>query len=248
MSHQRFFIPGTHFRENAVILPENVQNQVKRVLRLDPGDKIIILNDSGVEFVVQLVVDASGNYSGKIVSEQPNQAEPGVQIWLYVSLTQREKFEWILQKGTETGVSAFCPFISRRSLIQKSAGFDKKRVRWESILREAAEQCGRGRVPVLQTPTNLKDAISQADNTHESSLTALVQEDQTGLEDALIGFTGKGSLGLFIGPEGGFDDDEAVMMQKTGLHSFSLGPRVLRMETAAILAPALVLYQLGQLK
>ncbi len=247
MSMQRFFIPDTCFTEDNVNLPESVQNQVKRVLRLNAGDRIIVLNESAVEFEIQLVVDADGNYRGKILLRKANHAEPEVKLSLYVSLTQREKFEWILQKGTEAGVSAFCPFISRRSLVQKTAGFEKKSKRWESILREAAEQCGRGRVPALLSPLSLEKAFAHANEEHTFSLTAWVQEDQISLQEALKGYSGKGSLGLFIGPEGGFDPDEITMMRQAGLRTFSLGPRVLRMETAAIVAPALVLYQLGQM-
>ena len=227
-------------------LPENIQNQLRRVLRLKAGDKVIVLNENGIEFEIQLTLDADGKYSGMILSKQANQAEPGTSITLYISLTQREKFEWILQKGTETGVSAFCPFISRRSLVQKADGSDKKRTRWESILREAAEQCGRGRVPILLPPLDLKTAIDEAAKEHDRCLAAVVDEKEVDLADALEGFPAGGKLALFIGPEGGFSDADVEMMHKFGVASFSLGPRVLRMETAAILVPALALYRLGK--
>jgi 16S rRNA (uracil1498-N3)-methyltransferase len=145
------------------------------------------------------------------------------------------------------GVGAFQPFISARSLVQDGSIFDRKRERWEAILREAAEQCERGRIPQLRPPLSLSEAVRRAVGEHALTLAAWEDEDQVSLNDALAGFKGDGSLGLFIGPEGGFDASEANSMRAAGLRVVSLGRRILRMETAAVLAPALVLYQLGEM-
>lgn len=247
MSQQRFFIPDDHFQAEWVLIPLEVEEQIKRVLRLKDGDQVIMLNSHGMEYRVQLEQDPAGDFSGKILSRKQNTAEPQVQLTLYIALTQREKFEWILQKGTETGVVTFQPFICERSLVQDGGTVGKKLARWEKILREAAEQCGRGRVPLLHPPLDLKEAVKSATDQHALVLAAWEDENRADLAEVLEDFPADGSLGLFVGPEGGFSAVEIESMRLSGLRTFTLGPRILRMETAAILAPALVLYRLGEM-
>ena len=247
MSTQRFFLPDDCFQPDHVTLPAAVQNQLSRVLRLREGEEVIALDGRGMQYRLRLEKNPQELFEGKILSKEKNPAEPAARLTLYISLTQREKFELILQKGTEAGVCAFQPFISARSLIQCSDSFGKKRERWESILREAAEQCGRGRVPQLLPPLNLAKAVEAEATRHVLNLAAWEDERQVSLGSALAGFDGKGTIGLFVGPEGGFDASETGQMRAAGVRVFSLGRRILRMETAAVLAPALVLYQLGEM-
>ncbi len=209
---------------------------------------MVVLDPQGMEYHLELALAPEGNFTGKIVSQEMNRAEAHTRITLCLPLTQREKFEWALQKGTEAGVAAFQPLVSLRSLVQDGALVEKKRARWEAIIREAAEQCGRGRLPDLKETLSLKAALQSLPEMHERCLAAWVDEQQIGLEDALAGFRPGGALALFVGPEGGFDPVEVEAMRGVGVQPFSLGARVLRMETAAILAPALILYQLGEMK
>jgi 16S rRNA (uracil1498-N3)-methyltransferase len=246
MSTQHFFLPDDCFQPNFVTFPEAVQNQISRVLRLHEGEEVIALDGRGMQYRLRLEQNTAGFFQGTILSKEENPAEPAVHLTLYISLTQREKFELILQKGSEVGVAAFQPFISSRSLIQCGDSFNKKRERWESILREAAEQCGRGCIPQLLSPLSLAEAVEAAAR-HALNLAAWEDETQAGLGSALAGFDGQGTLGLFVGPEGGFSELEARQMRAAGMRVFSLGRRILRMETAAVLAPALVLYQLGEM-
>jgi len=247
MSTQRFFLPDSSFQAESVSFPQAAQNQLSRVLRLREGDDVIALDSGGTQYHLRLALNAEGLFFGKIMSKEKNLVEPRIPLTLYVSLTQREKFELILQKGTELGVAAFQPYISTRSLVRDGSAFDKKFGRWESILREAAEQCGRGRVPQLLPPLGLIEAVNAATARHALNLAAWEDEQQFSLSGALAGIDGRGSLGLFVGPEGGFSDSEAGQMRAAGMRGFSLGRRILRMETAAMLAPALVLYQLGEM-
>ena len=157
------------------------------------------------------------------------------------------------RRAPRSGVAAFQPLVCDPAfaLVQDNKALCwKKQARalGKAIIKEAAEQCGRGRVPFLEPPLDLKDALSKAEKEHDLNLAAWVGEEQTGLQAALRGFSAGGSLGLFIGPEGGFSEAEIARMRLFGLHTFSLGVRVLRMETAAMLAPALVLYQLGEME
>jgi len=248
MTIHRFFIPSENFSGNEVRLPGGVRDQISKVLRLKPGDQVELLDNQGSAYLAALEKDGSGVLFGRVISNKTINTEPRVRLTLYFGLTRREKFEWILQKGTEIGVSIFQPFASRRTLVRKADAAEKRRGRWQGILREAAEQSGRGRIPELGDPLRIEDAIKQSQEANDLTLAAWVHEKQTGLSE-IIGVLENPpqSLGIFTGPEGGFAPEEIDRMLETGVKMISLGKRILRMETAAILAPALVLYALGEL-
>ena len=223
-----------------------VHDQIVKVLRLGEGAEIELLDGRGNAFLAILMRGDAGELFGSIVAARAVNSEPRVQLTLYFGLTQREKLEWILQKGTEVGVAVFQPFISKRTLVRDEASARKKRARWEGILREAAEQSGRGRVPELRDPLNFAQALDYAGINQDLTLACWVHEKQKSLKDALTD-TKPSRVGLFTGPEGGFAPQEVDELTRSGAQMISLGPRVLRMETAAILAPALVLYELGEM-
>ena len=129
------------------------------MLRLKAGDEVEALDNQGKAFLVKLAQGPDQILFGEILSSRSVDTEPLVRLTLYFGLTQREKVEWILQKGTEVGVSAFQPYISRRTLAQQAGSAEKHMVRWEAILREASEQSGRGRIPELFPPLKFKDAV-----------------------------------------------------------------------------------------
>ncbi|MBM3137200.1 MAG: 16S rRNA (uracil(1498)-N(3))-methyltransferase [Chloroflexi bacterium] len=247
MTRHRFFIPPENFSEQTVVLPSNVQDQIIKVLRLGAGDWVELLDNRGGAVLAALERDASGGLIARVLEVVPVNTEPQTFLTLYFGLTQREKLEWILQKGTEIGVCAFQPFVSKRTLVRDRDSALKKRERWEGILREAAEQSGRGRIPELRDPLDLTRSVEQSLKQNDLTLACWVHEKQQGLDEVLSGKEIAG-IGLFTGPEGGFAPEEAEMMLTLGVQMVSLGPRVLRMETAAILAPALVLYQLGEMR
>jgi 16S rRNA (uracil1498-N3)-methyltransferase len=246
MTANRFFIPPENFKDGTVSFPADLQSRIGRVLRLKPGDEVEALDDRGKSYRVGLDHNPDGSWSGRILSVQPVGSEPRVRITLYVGLTQREKMEWILQKGTEVGVASFQPFISRRTLVRQPGKEEKRQTRWITILREAAEQSGRGCIPELFPTVRFEDAVNASVANNDLSVVAWEEEQDQGLHSLLEG-RHPASVGLFCGPEGGFDASEIELMRSRGLGSFSLGRRILRMETAAILAPALVLYALGEL-
>jgi 16S rRNA (uracil1498-N3)-methyltransferase len=247
MTRHRFFIPPENFSGQMVLLPPAVQDQIAKVLRLNPGDQVELLDNRGGAWLASLEPSGSGGLIAHILEEVPENTEPKTFITLYFGLTQREKLEWILQKGTEIGVSAFQPFISKRTLVRDRDSALKKRVRWEGILREAAEQSKRRCIPELRDPLDLLNAVDQSLSQDRLTLTCWIHERQKSLDEVLTGRK-LARIGLFIGPEGGFAPEEAEMMMAEGVKMVSLGCRILRMETAAILAPALVLYQLGEMR
>jgi 16S rRNA (uracil1498-N3)-methyltransferase len=211
----------------------------------------VVLDGGGKAFQVELT-DMGGEYViGKVTGtgEAKNKAAHWMQ--LFFPLTKKQKVEWILQKGTEVGVSSFQPFICRRSLIQSTEIKSSRIERWEAIIREAAEQSGRTILPELNSPIAMRDIKQDTFETMDGVFVACVGEYELPLKDALEIFRqslekkSDLKIALMIGPEGGFTPEEVDNLKNLDCTTVSLGKHVLRMETAAILMPAMVSYTLG---
>lgn len=239
----RFFLDPVNIQPPLVRFPPEVSAQITRVLRLSPDDSVAVLDNTGQEMIIHLTEVNPRAVLGEITSTSTPDVESQVHLHLYISLTQREKLEWILQKCTEVGVAEFTPFITSRTLVQKSSGSAEKHIRWQKIIREAAEQSGRTRLPLLNPVTSLKDALA-----HSQGFCAFAWElEQTAtLRQVLRSYPRQEKVALVIGPEGGFSDEEVNTAVANGFHTFSLGKRILRVETAAITASALILHDLEE--
>ena len=241
----RFFLDPQNFTPDEVHFDEATSHQIAQVLRLRPGDTVTCLDNHGGAWLVELADVNAKTCLGKIEQSITLDSEPAVQVTLYLCLAQREKFEWMLQKCTEVGAAAFVPVISSRSLVQEKKGVEQKRERWEAILKEAAEQCGRGRIPRLESVVELKEALANL-KSYDLALAAWEEERELGLKTLLRGRP-LHSVALLIGPEGGFSSEEMETARAAGAIPVSLGKRTLRMETAAVVATALILHELGEM-
>lgn len=246
----RFFIPPQYIDQNQVIITDSIAHQIRNVLRMRKGDHIIVLDNQGWEYKVILTHVERDQVVATIKGRRVIMAEPNIQITLYQGIMKkRDTFEWVLQKCTEVGVTRFVPLMSQRSLIQTPTAIKLNKIeRWQKIIKEAAEQSGRGLIPRLLPPVTLKDAMR-----------ALPEDDLT-----IIGWAGaiemsiretirrnpspKHSISLFIGPEGGFADGEVAYSRACGAIPVTLGKRILRAETAALVASSLVLHEYGEME
>ncbi len=241
MTLHRFFIPTQYIAEGIITLPIELKKQLTKVLRLKTGDKIILLDGTGFEYLVELN-HQDENIQGKIISKKDNNSEPKVKITLYQSLTTKDKFETVLQKGTEVGVTKFIPIQTDRSLLKIIDIKPDRMERFKKVIQEAAEQSERGIVPELGAVLNFEQAIENA-SISGSILIAWEKEDQVVLSDVLSEFLSKtANIGIFIGPEGGFDQQEIEFAVSKGAQLVSLGPRVLRTETAGLVFASLILF------
>jgi 16S rRNA (uracil1498-N3)-methyltransferase len=174
--------------------------------------------------------------------------EPGLALTLYQSVLKGDRFEWVLQKGTELGAAAFVPMLSRRAIVTDAARVSKKRPRWERIIREAAEQSRRGRLPRLADPVSFSQACRESVETHDLVLIPWEKAAHDGLSGMLRSLVSRpASIALLIGPEGGFEHDEIALAQRGGIRTVTLGPRTLRAETAGLAAMTIVLSELGEM-
>ncbi len=202
-----------------------------------------MLDGQGSEFVVELQQLDHRQARGLILAQQPAGGEPPFPLTLYQCSLKADKFEWVLQKGTELGVTTFVPVISERSVVRPAAALLKKYDRWQAILREAAEQCGRGIVPTLASPVSWSIAIVQA-----RGLRFVPWEEATVgdfslqlADDGGAASVGQQAINLLIGPEGGITKNEMDAAQAAGWQIVSLGPRILRAETAALVSLTMVM-------
>jgi 16S rRNA (uracil1498-N3)-methyltransferase len=238
----RFFIPPEGFKNELILFPAESTHQIRNVLRLRVADLVIVLDNSGWEYEVVLRQMDKQQVTGEVLAKRPSANEPTVQLTLYQSLMKRDKFEWVLQKGTEIGVSHFVPLVTQRSLLQKVDIKSRKLSRWQKIITEAAEQSHRGRIPTLQTPVTLAQALAK--HPPQPGLIAWEETKDVTLREALAAGKRPSAISLFIGPEGGFAAEEIIAAQTAALIPITLGKRILRAETAALVASALILYEL----
>jgi 16S rRNA (uracil1498-N3)-methyltransferase len=257
----RFFVPPSWVRSNEVTFTGPQAHQIARVLRMRPGDGVIVLDNSGWELEVQLVSVDRTLVKGEVLHRKLAGGEPRTKISLYLGVLRSNRFEFVLQKGTELGVVQFVPIIADRCVVSDLEAVEKKQRRWEWIIQEAAEQCHRGRKPALQSAVLFLQACEQARNSGGLSLIPWEGEKTTSLRDLLRSAPRHVAretanheqrwppfaINLFIGPEGGFTPDEIAMARRYGLVPVTLGARILRAETASVVAAATILYELGDL-
>jgi 16S rRNA (uracil1498-N3)-methyltransferase len=215
------------------------------VLRLRPGQHIVVFDGNGEEWELCLQQVGAEQVVGDIHARRAARGEPDTKIVLLQSLLKRDKFEWVLQKATEVGVTTIVPVITERSLVREKGPLKaSRRERWQRILTEAAEQSHRGRVPVLEEPVTWDGGLQRASQANRALIACTHVE--TPPLSACIGDLPRGaSVALFVGPEGGFAPDEVERARQAGTLPINLGPRILRTETAAVVAASLLLYECG---
>ena len=244
----RFFIPPHWIEHDRVTISGDLVHQLKHVLRLRKGDRIAVLDDTGREYQVSLSEIDSDRIAG-MVSGSSAILEATTKITLYQALLKGTRFELVLQKCTEIGVSSFIPLACERCIAARpTAG---RQERWRRVITEAAEQSGRGRLPTLEPAVGLEEACRRASGL---SLIAWEQEHALGLRQVLQReLAGRGeslplTVNLFVGPEGGFTPGEVEMARNHGIIPVTLGRRLLRAETAGLVTAAAILYECGDLE
>ncbi|MGC8873673.1 MAG: 16S rRNA (uracil(1498)-N(3))-methyltransferase [Chloroflexia bacterium] len=247
----RFFLPAGSFGEERITVEEpEVIHRIADVLRLRAGDRVICLDNSGWEFQVVLEEVGPRCVTGWIEKKCLSTSEPPVKVALYQAVLKGERFEWALQKGTEVGVSEFVPLLTERCIVQDASQLSRRKLqRWQKILQAAAEQSGRGRIPTLQPLMLLPAACERIQLVRGLGL--IPWEAETRPLRQVLEETGSDrpfNVSLLIGPEGGFSTAEVELARGYGIQPVSLGPRILRAETAGVVAAVLVLYHYGALE
>ena len=258
----RFFVDAGAFHGREVVVEEGeLAHQLSTVLRLRAGDRVLLLDNSGWQYVVVLDAVERGRVAGTVERKELAGGEPRTKLTLYIALMRPERFEWVLQKGTELGVSSFVPVICERSTVADAEELSERKFeRWNRILRESAEQSRRGKLPRLAPAVFFPPACDHAAQRGvaillwEGSGVPTLRETLRGpaIASGEAGAAGAAahpfSIALFSGPEGGFTARELETAQRYGMIAVTLGPRTLRAETAPLVATSAILYEMGDLE
>ncbi|SEB40872.1 16S rRNA (uracil(1498)-N(3))-methyltransferase [Paenibacillus sp. GP183] len=247
---QRYFLRPDQFQGQIVTIEGDDAHHLQRVMRAEVGDEVICSNGKDREARVRITSLDKSSITGEAVEELPMNAEPAVKVWIAQSLPKGDKMEIVIQKGTEIGAARFLPFLSERTVVQYDAKKEAKRTeRWQKIAKEAAEQAHRNRVPEVESVLSWKQLLRQADQV-DAAWICYEKEDgkqlRTAIQEALE--TEKAMSFLFaVGPEGGFTEQEIQQAEAAGFISVSLGKRILRTETAAMVGLTCLLYETGEM-
>lgn len=224
-------LPETPLTGSALALPEDTLHYLRNVLRLGPGERVELFDGTGRLLVVELGEDALVQV---LTDEQSEGRESPLEITLYQAIPKGDRWEWLLEKACEAGVSSIVPLQTARSVVKIAPNkADKKLTRWRRILESASRQCLRARVPDLLAPQRLSEVLAAAPNA-DLRLVASTLSAPT-----LRSFEAPTSVDIFIGPEGGWTDDELATLARHDVLPFSMGPRVFRSETAGLAATLL---------
>ncbi len=246
---RRFFTePQNISGETACILED--ASHITRVLRMESGERILLFDGSGWEYIAELTkIDAKECHATilkKIYSEQ----EPRTEVTIFQGIPKTGKMESIIQKSVELGVTAIVPTALERCVSKLEPGKKEteKLKRWNKVSLEAAKQCGRGKVPKVLPPVTLDEAIKQMMSMDLSLMPyeLLGHQGECSLKQALSSkdFT---SVGILIGPEGGFSDAEAERAKDAGITLVGLGKRILRTETVSSAMLSMIMYEKNEM-
>lgn len=228
---------------DAVTFPPEEALHAYRVLRLSPGDRVRIADGCGRLWEAELTKSDASGVTARLAQALSNSESP-VAVTLYQGLPKGEKMEWIVQKAVELGVSRICPVEMQRSVMRiNGKAAQHKLERWQRIAREAAKQCGRGTAPEIALPAQFVQALPEM-RSHELLIMPWEEAKDEHLNDVKQEHPQATDIGILIGPEGGISREEA---ESCNALQVTLGPRILRTETAAIAALAAVQMLWGDL-
>lgn len=234
MRLNRIFCEGPLSGGSEVGLPAAGAYHIVRVLRLREGAPLSVFDGNGNEFKAEIARVDGDKVTVRLGSQTPGTLESPLRVTLTQGISRSERMDWTLQKATELGVAAIAPVLTARSVVrldEKQA--QKKQAHWRGIVIGACEQCGRNRLPEVLAPVSLRDHLAGPRAANRGLRLVLSPTAPA----SLAGLTSMPTkVELLIGPEGGLDDDELIAAQKAGFMPVRLGPRVLRTETAAVVA------------
>lgn len=238
----RIYVPQTLKPGATLRLPDAAAHHVARVMRRREGDPLALFDGKGNEVSAHIAaISKRGDVQVTVGEPQPALAESGLAVHLGLAVGKGDRMDFAIQKAVELGVAAVTPLYTHHGDVRlKSERAQKKRDHWQAVAVNACEQCRRATVPVIYPPVTLDEWLSARDETlklvlHPYDAGPLSQTDSPA------------SAALLVGPEGGLSDDEVARAHAHGFHSWMLGPRILRMETAPIVALSLLQARYGDL-
>lgn len=249
---QRYFIEKTQIEQNELIITNaNDVHHMQQVMRMDPGTQIVCTDEQEQAYLCTITVISDAEVHASIEELLDNTAELPVSVTIFQGLPKKNKLELIIQKGTELGCSEFELFPAERSIVRWDDKKTKQNVdRFRRIAKEASEQSERAKVPEVEARDSLKSILVNK-NEYDFMFFAYAEEarnaDYHSFATALSKCSTGMRIGIFIGPEGGFSENEAALFKQYGVQSIRLGTRILRTETAPIYALSCISYHFEEM-
>jgi 16S rRNA (uracil1498-N3)-methyltransferase len=246
---RRFYVDAASLADDRVEIDGALAHRLAKVLRMRAGDEAIFFDGSGEDVRVRLDDVSARHVGAEVIERATGPREPRVRLHLYQAITKGDRFEWLIEKATEIGVARVVPLVAARTVV-KTPAEGNRADRWRRIALEAAEQCGRSAVPEIGAPQSFDDALRGA-----PGILLLPYEEAgdaaPGIHDVLNrridDVFALAEVSVFIGPEGGYEAAEIERAIEAGAEVVTLGDRVLRSETAGLVAAALVMHAVGEL-
>lgn len=237
----RCFVDYNIGTSNEILVTGDEAKHICRVLRLAEGDKLEVCDGSGLTYPAEVLSTTKSEVKLSLGQGTPDETEPKTKVYLFSGLTKGSKMDLVIQKAVELGASYVVPVETEFAVAKEG-----KAERWQRIAFEACKQCKRPTVPKVYDAMSFNEALKLMADL-DLNICAYEKEDKQSIREVLKD-TSVTSLGIFIGPEGGFSEREIAMLKENGVNIVSLGKRILRTETASIVTLTIVMHILGELE
>ena len=239
--YPRFF--GESGEGRAIITGEDAKH-ISTVLRMRAGELAVLCDNNETDYLCEIVSANKDSVELKVLDSRHNDAEPDVRITLFQCLPKSDKMDFIVQKAVELGAFKIVPVLSKRCVSRPDSKTAQKKIqRWQKIAEEAAKQCGRGHIPEIGELTEFKTAVKASVKTE----TAILLYECGGERLGSIIAAGTKNISIFVGSEGGFEEEEAEFAAECGVRLGTLGARILRCETAPLAALSILMNLTGNI-
>ena len=242
-----FFLPPDAISRPSITVPPALQAHLRDSLRLELGEQIWVCDGQGSRYLMELTLVTKQELAGRILStiQEPQRTAP--RLRLAQAVLKGEKMDWVIQKTTELGVSEIIPLQSRHTIVQlRPERLDAQLARWQRIALEAAQQSEQWHVPIIAWPQSLAECLAHRPAPALSLMLTERLEGQS-LRSTTLPTDQENAVVVLIGPEGGWAKEELAQAEQTGCTPITLGPHILRAETAAIVATGILQSRLGLL-
>jgi len=244
----KFFVPKKNIEGNNAIIDGEDVKHIYRVLRLKIGDRVSINNSEGSEYIGEITLIDKKSVNINLLEESSINNESPIEVYLYQGMPKSTKMDLIVQKNTELGVKAITPIITERVVVKTELAEFKKVDRWNRIALEACKQCKRSLVPQINVPIEFDHLLEDLKHM-DLVVVPYENEEGYGIKQLVKNIEKKdiSKVAIVIGPEGGFEESEILKLREIGARIVTLGPRILRTETAGFTCLTLIMYELGDL-
>lgn len=243
----RFFVGPEQVADNTITITGPDVNHIKNVLRMGCGDEVSVSDGCGRDYFCVIESVSRDEVCLHIENSWDSYVELDTKLYLFQGLPKADKMELIIQKAVELGVYEIIPVVTARTIVRLDDKKEaKKLTRWQQISESAAKQSGRAIIPGILPPKSFKEALAYAKSLDCGLIPYERAKGMDAARDIVRGMHGKKSIGIFIGPEGGFEEAEVAAAQAAGIRPMTLGRRILRTETAGLAVLSVLMFELDK--